>query len=57
MGHLFLEVISWILFVRTIVSYNLKIDYDPTLPIADQKQKETQTKTYVQWEDQSFIFH
>lgn len=43
-----LEVISWLVSFRAKVSQNLKIDYDPTLPIAEEKQKEKQTKTYVQ---------
>lgn len=32
---LILQVISWTEFVRTIVSYNLKIDCAPTLPFAE----------------------
>lgn len=45
MSRLFLQVINWIGFVGTTVSQNLKVDYDPTPPFAEQKTKQNVQET------------
>lgn len=38
MSHLFLQVISWIEFVRTTVSESLKVICDPALSSAEENK-------------------